>query len=79
MTRLERLRDAIQAVINEEGDAEGWALTQFVVVMGLERIDYQGNIEATAWYWTPPDQAEWMTTGLLETGLEMRACSDLDE
>lgn len=79
MTPLERLRDAIQAIINTEGEGEGWALTQFVVVMGLERIGYDGGVEATAWYYVPPNQAEWMTIGLMETGIEMRSCADIDD
>lgn len=75
----ERIRNALQAIINSEGEGEGWALGQFVVVMGLERMNEHGEIEATAWYWTPPNQPEWMTVGLLETGIEMRACSDLTD
>ena len=76
---LERIRDAIQAIVNEEGQSEGWALGQFVVVMGLERINAEGNVEATSWFWTPPNQADWMTIGLLEAGIEMRACADIDD
>jgi hypothetical protein len=78
MTNLtDRLRDALQAIINNEGDGEGWSLGQFVVVMGLERMNDDGQIEATAWYWTPHQQAEWMTVGLLETAIEIRSCSDV--
>lgn len=76
---LGRIRDAIQAIINDEGQGEGWSLGQFVVVMGLERMTTDGKIEATSWYWVPPNQAEWMTIGLLESGLEMRACADIDD
>ena len=76
---LQRLRDAIQAVINAEGTGEGWALGEFVVVMGLERVTYDGQIEATSWYWNPPDQAEWKNMGLLEAGIEMRLCADIDD
>lgn len=78
-TPLQRLREAIQAVIDAEGDGEHFGLTQFVIVMGLERVTYDGGIEATSWYYVPPDQADWMTTGLLETGIEMRACAGIDD
>jgi hypothetical protein len=76
---LERIRDAIQAIINDEGQGEGWALGQFVIVMGLERMTGDGQIEATSWYWTPQAQPEWMTIGLLESGIELRACADIDD
>lgn len=76
---MDRIRNAIQAIINDEGQCEGWALGQFVIVMGLERMLSDGRVEATSWYWTPPDQAEWMTIGLLESGLEIRACADIED
>ena len=80
MTPLERIRDAIQTILNDEGDGEGWTLGgQLVIVMGLERLTSDGRIEATSWYWCPPDQAEWMTLGLMEAGIEMRACADIDD
>lgn len=67
----DQIRKAIQAVIdNEEG--EGWTVTQYVVAMGLERI-HDAKIESCGWIWAPPDQADWMTIGLLEAGLEMHA------
>lgn len=79
MSLTDRLREAIQAIIDDEGTGENWCLSQFIVVMGLERVDVQGNLEATAWYWCPAHQPDWMTTGLLETGMEMRAAADLDD
>ena len=67
----DRIRKAIQAVIDTE-EGEGWTVTQYVVAMGLERI-CNAQIESCGWIWAPPDQADWMTVGLLEAGLEMRA------
>ena len=67
----DRIRKAIQAVIDTE-EGEGWTVTQYVVAMGLERI-HDAEIESCGWIWAPPDQADWMTIGLLEAGLEMRA------
>ena len=67
----DRIRKAIQAVIDTE-EGEGWTVTQYVVAMGLERIA-NAQIESCGWIWAPPDQADWMTVGLLEAGLEMRA------
>lgn len=65
----ERIREAIQALLDDIGD--GYSLTQVVIAMGLERVT-DGDIEATAWYWSPPGQPDWMTTGLLEQAMEMR-------
>lgn len=76
---IARIRDAIQAIINAEGEGEGWTLGQFVIVMGLERMLSDGRVEATSWYWNPPDQAEWMNIGLLEAGIEMRMCADIED
>lgn len=77
MSPLDKLREAIQAVIDAEDNAEGWTLGAFVIVMGIERIDDDGEVSATSWYWTPRSQADWMTTGLLETAIEMRSGADI--
>jgi len=44
---------------------------KYVVAMGLERIDSDGNIEGVPWVWSPPEQPGWQTLGLLE-----RACTE---
>ena len=72
------VRAALQKIIDASEDADGWRVSQFVVVMGLELIR-DGEVEATSWYWTPPDQADWMTIGLLEAGMDMRAACELDD
>lgn len=81
MTELvARIRDAIQAIIDDEdSDHRRWTLGQFVVVMGLERIDEYGQVEATSWLWHPPEQADWMIVGLLEAGIEMRDTAEVDD
>lgn len=78
MTAADKLRAALQEIIDTAEDADGWSVSQFVVVMGLERIR-DGHVEATSWYWHPPDQADWMVSGLLEAGMEMRATCDMDD
>lgn len=70
----DRLRAAVQAVLDE--DPDGWVVGHFVLAMGLEKIHAGGWVESTAWYYTPPGQAEWMTDGLLEAAVEMRACAE---
>lgn len=78
--RAQRLRDAIQAVMDEIDDArDGWNVTQFVIAMGIERMTSDGTIEASCWYWAPPEQPEWQNSGLLQATIEIRNCADLDE
>lgn len=64
-----QIRRAIQALLDSSGD--GWALTQHVIIMGIERV-VDGEIEATSWYWAPPSQPEWMTDGLIDHGSRLR-------
>ena len=64
------IRAAIQALFDADGD--GWQVGQWVAIVGIERVR-DDNIESTSWYVHPPDQAEWMTTGLLEAVRELRA------
>lgn len=70
------IRAAIQGALDSCGD--GWTVSQYVVVMGLERIN-DGAIEATAWMWSPPGQPDWMTAGLLDAAMDMRERAELDD
>lgn len=74
----DRIRDAVQAVIDQE-EPQGWAVAQYVVAMGLERITSTGTVEAISWYWAPPEQPDWMTAGLLESALEIRSTAELED
>jgi len=65
----DQLRRSIQQLLDQHGD--GWAVTQYVVVMGLERLDSSGQVESIAWLYTPLEQADWQTTGLLEHAQEL--------
>ena len=78
MSPVDKIRAALQELA-DAGDSEGWSVSQFVIVMGLERISCDGGIEATAWYWAPADQADWMNGGLLEAAMDMRACADITD
>lgn len=73
-TPPDRLRAAIQGLLDEIGD--GWSLAQFVVAMGIERMKSDGSVDSQAWYWTPRDQPEWMTNGLLDEVMDMRTASE---
>ena len=72
----DRIIAAVQAMLDAHGD--GFQVSQLVICMGLERV-VNGEIEATAWVWSPPSQPDWMTAGLLEAGMVMRETAELDD
>jgi len=76
MTPIDRLRNAIQRLLNSEG--EGWVLDQFVIAMGLQRVTSDNEVESTAWVWAPAEQPDWITDGLLRTAAELREDADID-
>lgn len=75
MTPHELLRAAIQQLLN---DGDGWVLDDFVLCLGLQRINSDGEVESTAWVWSPVEQADWKTDGLLRAAMELRCDSDID-
>jgi hypothetical protein len=76
ITPVDRLRNAIQKLLNAEGD--GWILDQFVLALGLQRVNSEGDVESTAWVWAPAEQPDWQTDGLLQAASELREDSDID-
>ena len=76
MTPVERLRNAIQKLLNQEGD--GWVLNEFVMALGLQKLNTEGEIESTAWVWAPADQPDWITDGLLRAASELREDADIE-
>lgn len=72
----EAVRAAVQAILDHHGD--GWSVAQYVICMGLERVTSDGSIEAIPWMWAPPDQADWMTGGLIESAMDLRGCFEED-
>jgi hypothetical protein len=76
MTPVDRLRNAIQKLLNTEGD--GWVLDQFVLALALQKVTSDGHIESTAWVWAPADQPDWQTDGLLRAAAELREDADID-
>lgn len=67
-----QVRAAVQALLDSHGD--GYQLAQVVICMGLERVTADG-VESIPWFWTPPDQPDWMTAGLIDAALEIREWS----
>lgn len=76
MTAHERLRAAIQALLDAEPDGN-WMLTHYVVAMGIERMNSDGKIESAAWMASPEDQADYITDGLIAAADDMRAAADI--
>ena len=74
----EMVRHYIQQLLNNAGD--GWSLGQYVLCLGLERVTSEGQLECTAWVWSPPGQADWMSDGLLQACIDLRqSCDAPDE
>ena len=74
-TPVDRLRAAIQRLLNDEGD--NWQLGHFCLALGLEKM-VDGAVESTAWVWAPADQPDWITDGLLRAASELREDADID-
>lgn len=72
------VRAAVQAILDAAGD--GWQIAQFVISMGIERVAAGGEIESAPWLWSPPNQPDWMTDGLIESAFTLRLeCGEFDD
>lgn len=73
MTAHERLRAALQALLDAEDDDGGWLLDHYVVVMGVQKIDPDGKVNSSSCMIVPEDQADYVTTGLIDSAVDMNA------
>lgn len=73
MTAHERLRAALQAVLDAEDDDGGWLLDHYVVVMGVQKIDSNGKVSSSSCMTVPEDQADYVTAGLIDSAVDMQA------
>lgn len=76
MNPNELIRTAIQKLLDASGD--GYLLEEFVLAMSLQRLNSDGEVESVAWVWSPSEQADWKTDGLLQAALDLRHCTDID-
>ncbi len=60
-----------------DAHGDGWQVAQYMIALGLERVDSDGRLETTPWVYAPPEQPEWQTDGLLEAAMDLRRC-DID-
>lgn len=77
MTPADKIRQALQDALNAEGD--GWILNHWVVVMGLEQMQPDGQVKTSAWLTHPEHQPDYITDGLVSTAGELREACDVDE
>lgn len=77
MSPYQQIAAAIQSLLDREGD--GWHLRDWVVVVGLERINAAGEVETTPWMSAPVSQPDWVTDGLIAAGEDMRANAEIDD
>jgi hypothetical protein len=59
---MDPIRAAIQAWLDDDGD--GWQVSHFAVVMGLDRFQ-DGDFEDASFLYAPPMQADYVTNGLV--------------
>lgn len=71
------VRAAVQAILDAEGD--GWSIAQFTITMGMERVGADGTLESAPWIWSPPNQPDWMTDGLIESAFTLRLESETED
>lgn len=74
LTPMELVRYYVQKMLDM--DSGGWQLGQYVLCMSLERVTPEGQLESIPWVWSPPDQADWMTDGLMQACVNLRDASE---
>jgi hypothetical protein len=78
MSVFDKLRDALQDVLDDAGD--GWQLAHYTIVLGLQQMNSDGHITSSTWMLQPIDQPGYVTEGLLSAADSMLACSaDMDD
>ena len=73
MTAHERFRAALQELLNAEIDEEGWLLDHYVVIVGVQKMGPNGKVTSSSWMTVPDDQADYVTSGLLDSAFDMQA------
>lgn len=72
-TPIERVRKALQDLLDAEGD--GYHLSHFVVVLGLEKFE-GANIVTSSWLTAPAGQADYITEGLITAAQDLHWSSE---
>lgn len=64
LTPAQVVAEALQLLLQSEGD--GWTLSAYVAVLGLEKVNPDGSMESLVWHHAAPNQPCWTTRGLLD-------------
>lgn len=67
----EHILNGLQKAV--DGDGPGWAVMHYAAVVGLSRINSEGQIETTVGLYYADGQADYTTEGLLIQGDRLRA------
>ena len=78
MNPHDKIRATLQELLNGD-NPEGWIVNHFVICLGMQRMDHDGNVHNTAWVTAPAAQADYITDGLLAAGSEMRENADVED
>jgi len=73
---MDPIRAGIQHALDSIGD--GWNAAHYVVCLGLERVTSDGELETCPFWFAPPEQADYITDGLLMAVEDARACSEVE-
>ena len=70
------IRNGIQKALDSMGD--GWTAAHYIVCLGLERVTSDGELETCGFWLAPPEQADYITDGLLMAVEESRSCTEVE-
>lgn len=77
MSPQDKIGKALQELLDSEGD--GWHMSHFVVVLGLEKIGEDGEVTTSAWLTAPLSQPDYVTDGLIATAVDLRSDADISD
>jgi len=74
---IDPIAEAAQQVIDR--DWPGWSLANYVMVVGVARIDDDGRVATTIGLYQPVGQPDYTTLGLLVAGNDLREQAEQEE
>lgn len=77
MNAYERVAQVLQELLNAEGD--GWTLSHWIGILGIERMNGDGAVDSAVWICKPADQAEYVTDGLISSAFDARLDYSTDD
>lgn len=71
---MDPIREAVQKYLDDAKD--GWTCSAYFVAVGLERFGPNGELEFGRCWIAPGEQAEWVSSGLIESVVEARESAE---